>query len=155
MATKRYQKILATIKRNNPEFYEKLMEQEKGAKAEASRAPKPKAKNEPGSQKNEPDADYQGLLKAYKATHPKASALEAIRAIDRAVPLAREKFIEKQAGKRQPDASGYHGDLDPMDYKNIIRGYQRKYSCSYQEAMKMCDADHPNLRQEFIRQSNK
>jgi hypothetical protein len=172
MASKRYLEILETVKKNNPEFYKKLMEDEKATKAEASRAQTPKAKsnpldgvtpemikavralNESGSGK--PDSDYLALLKQYKTENPTATAQECVRAVNKAVPMAREKFIDGQikAVAAQPNPGAYSGTVDPMSFKQLVKKYRRDFNCSTREAWQRIEEDHPGLRAAYIKKIN-
>jgi hypothetical protein len=171
MATKRYKEILATVKKNNPAFYEKLMRQEQGAKA---RAQKPEAKSNPlegvteemiravralnESSSQKPDRDYLALLKQYKADNPKATAQECIRAVNKAVPMARAKFIDgqKKAAAAQPDPerSKYSAE-EIAGFMVALSEYRIKHKCGVYDAIKALDTLKPGLRQEHIKHINK
>ena len=100
----RYDRILEKIKVNNPKLHKKLT---KARNAKTETVEPVASPAEPAA----PDADYCALIDLYKTMHPKASAAECLRGINKAVPLAREAFLGKQIKAGEPGAGAERPDL--------------------------------------------
>jgi len=110
--------------------------------------------------KAQPDKDYLGLIKTYKSMHPEATAADCIKAVNKAVPMAREQFLEKQAQAanrdRDPDPAGpRYSQQEIESYMDQVKRYQLENKCGYMAALKAVDTLKPGLRQLYIRHINK
>ena len=101
-----------------------------------------------------------GKQGAEKAAHPNASPIEAIRGVNKAVPYARERFIEKQtqAAHQEPepasDGPSYSVE-EVATYPDQIERYQLEHKCKCSEALKALDVLKPGLRRLYIEHVNK
>jgi hypothetical protein len=169
MATKRYLEILETVKKNNPAFYEKLMKDEKTKKAEASRAPKPKAKSNPldgvtpemikavqamtESGPAKPDKDYIALIREYRDQR-KCTLEQAVIEVNRRVPLAKEACIKE--ANQQPDPAGpKYSQEEIKGYMLAVTQYQIEKNCTRLQAVKNIDILKPGLREAYVKFVNK
>lgn len=120
-----------------------------------------KALDEPGSKQTRLGNDYLALLRVYREQNPGCSAMDAIKAVNKAVPMAREQFIEKQsaAANQQADptvADGPTYDQEEIEtYMTQIRHYMIQNKCSRLQAVKDIDVLKPGLRQAYVRYVNK